>query len=95
MKMLKTHNLAMIYKSSCQSYNDTFPFFFFLQSVTLIVNGVSPYISHITKCTGLRSVIMLYLHIFSSKNGSCFEIDQEMDAILLIIGIVYSLKNRH
>jgi hypothetical protein len=25
-------------------------------------------------------------------NCSCFEIDQEMDAILLIIGIVYSLK---
>ena len=24
-------------------------------------------------------------------NGSCFEIDQEMDAILLIIGIVYGV----
>ena len=40
--------------SSCQSYNDTCQFFWQYDlwvSVTLIVNGVSPYISHITKYT--------------------------------------------
>jgi hypothetical protein len=31
----------------------------------------------------------MYAH--RGKNCSCFEIDQEMDAILLIIGIVYGV----
>ena len=49
--------------SSCQSYNDTCPFFWHYDlwvSVTLIVNGVSPYISHITKYTGLRQFQKCY-----------------------------------
>ena len=43
--------------SSCQSYNDTYDLWV---SVTLIVNGVSPYISHITKYTGLRQFEKCY-----------------------------------
>jgi hypothetical protein len=33
----------------------------------------------------------MYAHRGKKVNGSCFEIDQEMDAILLIIGIVYEV----
>ena len=49
--------LFIVNISSCQSYSDICPFFWQYDlwvSVTLIVNGVSPYISHITKYTGLR-----------------------------------------
>jgi hypothetical protein len=41
-------------------------------------------------------IVMKCMRIGEKRcNCSCFEIDQEMDAILLIIGTVYSLKNRH
>jgi hypothetical protein len=41
-------------------------------------------------------IVMKCMRIGEKRsNCSCLEIDQEMDAILLIIGIVYSLKNRH
>jgi hypothetical protein len=33
----------------------------------------------------------MYAHRGKRCNCSCFEIDQEMDAILLIIGIVYGV----
>ena len=33
----------------------------------------------------------MYVHRGKKCNCSCFEIDQEMDAILLIIGIVYGI----
>jgi hypothetical protein len=49
--------------SSCQSYNNTCPLFWQYDlwvSVILIVNGVSPYNSHITKYTGLRQFEKCY-----------------------------------
>ncbi len=33
----------------------------------------------------------MYVYAHRGKNSSCFEIDQEMDTILLIIGIVYGV----
>jgi len=70
--------LKSVEKSSCQSYNDTCPFFCQYDlwvSVTLIVNGVSPNISHTTKYTGLRQFEKCYGVIYPMFLFNCPNFD--------------------
>jgi hypothetical protein len=53
-----------------------------MQSVPITTNVVSSNPAYVMKCTPIGE---------KTCNCSCFEIDQEMDAILLIIDIVYGV----